>query len=609
MRKKLLLGIAVAFSVGAMAQIPAMKSNHLKDLSSPRGEVVKFGEAKLFESSFSEFTPLAADEVELGGTRYDLQTNTCTPNRIFIYDDGAIGATWTMGLNSPGYGDRGTGYNYYDGATWGDIPTERIETVRSGWSSYAPWGATGEINVAHTDLDGIVINMRSVKGEGDWTEVILPGPAGAVDASWPRVMTSGPNREVIHVIYTTYSAYQGLDLALLYSRSNDGGQTWEVQNEILDGMTSTDYTGFKGDTYGFVESAGDKIAFIVADSWVDMFYMESLDNGATWEKHVIWEHPYPMYNNTVTDTFYCPDGSFSGVYDATGKLHVAFGINRANGDADGEYWYPFIGGIGYWNEDIPTWTGLSLEEQLEALNPELLETTNQLIGHEIDIDGNGTWDILEGGTEVLGTYYLGSSSMPQLAVGDDNDLYLVYSSVTEGLDNTTQNYRHIWFNSSMDNGETWTNAFVDITGGFLHAFDECIFPSMNAKVVDHAIHFTYQADEEPGLSIRGDEDPATDNKIYYASYSDGVGVEEQVMNQKAQIVVYPNPAMTTVNVKLDVNAENIELLNTFGQLVASYQCDNRSNMISFNVENLATGIYFIKVDADGEQIIHKVVIR
>ena len=50
--------------------------------------------------------------------------------------------------------------------------------------------------------------------------------------------------------------------------------------------------------------------------------------------------------------FYCPDGSSGVTLDNSGKAHVVFGLQRAKGDHDGKYWYPFTDGVIYWNEDM-----------------------------------------------------------------------------------------------------------------------------------------------------------------------------------------------------------------------------------------------------------------
>ncbi|MBN3036696.1 MAG: hypothetical protein JW861_14015, partial [Bacteroidales bacterium] len=84
--------------------------------------------------------PEGYSEEQIGTTRYDHQANGTLSNRITMFDDGAIGAVWTMGFQEPSFPDRGTGYNYSDGTSWGPLPTQRIESVRTGWPTYAQAG-------------------------------------------------------------------------------------------------------------------------------------------------------------------------------------------------------------------------------------------------------------------------------------------------------------------------------------------------------------------------------------------------------------------------------------------------------------------------------------
>ena len=224
------------------------------------------------------------DDPILFSTRYDLQTNVSDQNRIYLYPDGTIGATGMM-AHLDSYTDRGTGYNYFDGTSWGPLPDTRIENEKAGWPSYAPFGATGEIVVTHANTAGLIIAKRPVKGTGSWTTSILPGPPGAVDISWPRMVTNGPNHNYIHILAVTYVAYQGMTNQLLYYRSMDGGTTWDKDNYIIPGTTSAEYTNFGADIYQWADPHGDTLAFTVGDSWQDQFLMKSTDNGNHLDKN------------------------------------------------------------------------------------------------------------------------------------------------------------------------------------------------------------------------------------------------------------------------------------------------------------------------------------
>ena len=460
----------------------------------------------------------------IGQTWYDLQSNTSMQSRMYLYPDGFIGGTFTYGANFPSFSDRGTGYNSYDGTNWGPYPVQRIENDRTGWPSYTPWGQTGELVIAHysgASVDGLAINKRNVKGTGNWTSTDLYAPAGASGLLWPRSATGGTDHSILHTIALTTPVsnggyiYQGQDGALLYSRSVDGGNTWEIENIILEEINSDFYKGFFADTYDIIAD-GNNVEILIGDDWTGLVLLKSNDNGNTWTKTIIWEHPYPLFdhnNPIVTDTFYNCDGSHCVAFDTTGKVHIAFGINRAICDGSTEYWFPGVDGIGYWNEDRPAFSN-----NLNALCPysdcsysELIEDYS-LVGWTQDINNNGVIDII---WDDIALYYLGLSSMPQLVVDDQNSIFLVYSSVTETYESVMQNYRHLWARGSTNEGETWGD-FVDLNEDLIYYFNECVFPSCSPTSDDN-IHLIYQQDVEPGLAVRGDLDPYTENYIEYMS--------------------------------------------------------------------------------------------
>ncbi|MCF8301904.1 MAG: T9SS type A sorting domain-containing protein [Bacteroidales bacterium] len=471
------------------------------------------------------------EEQDIGETYYDLQTNSCTQNRYVVYPDGYRGGTWTYGMNNPSFPDRGTGYNNYDGNNWDPFPTERIESVRNGWPSYDKWDENGEIVVSHSGSNsGLIISTRAQKGTGTWNETFLPGPEDHEDLLWPRMITAGENNQAIHILALTPpvenmgSPYQGLNGALLYYRSIDGGQTWEDEHRLLEGISADYYTGFSGDTYTWIDSEGDNIAFLLGNEWTDFILMKSNDGGLTWEKTVIWNHPYPMFdlNNPIqTDTFYCNDGAFHGAFDSNGEVHVTFGITRtySDGTSYGTYWFPFIDGLAYWNENDEQFN--SEGDNLNALSPfddpgSQLEIGDNLIGWVPDINGNGTWveDLVCIYGDCIGAYYIGASSMPQLVIDNFNVIHVFFSAVCEVRDNNSQNYRQLFYTSSENNGNTWPTDDIEwITENPVHTFDECVFPSVSPYVEGNKIHLIYQRDSEPGLAVKGDLDPYTLNTI------------------------------------------------------------------------------------------------
>ncbi len=618
MKRILTIVFSIALAYGLMAQ-QAPKKNGYENIAVKRITTAVSEGISPTQDVNPYVNPVNdAIEEDIGTTIYDLQSNSCTPfGRLYVYPDGTKAGVWTMGKTPTAYPDRGTGYNYFNGTGWGPDPSTRIETVRTGWPSYAPCGPNGEIVVSHqSGTTPLVVARRETKGSGSWIESLLPPPSGASGMLWPRMISTGPDNNTIHIIALTAptgnggTVYQGLDGALLYCKSEDGGVTfsdWQLFPELSNNY----YLGFGGDSYGWLIPYENHIAFVIPDNDKDLIIMHSADNGDTWEKMIVWEHPYPFFTSTmVTDRFYCPDGSAHGAIDKNGKIHLAFGVNRAYADGSGSYWFPWVDGLAYWNSDMPAWLG----GDTNALNPDTLYNHGNLIGWMQDINGNDTLDLVSlGGGYSL--YYLSPTSMPQLIFDNENDIiYCVFVSVTETYNNGSQDYRHIWVRTSYDYGATWTD-FIDLTGNIFHIFDECVFPVISPTFDEGRPALIYQRDNEPGLSIRGDSDPPTTNYITYMVIDDYVGVKENHNKVASVSQNYPNPAHGLTRVMVNTTSTthlSLSLSNLAGQKVMEInkgQVNAGTHFFDINTSNLTPGIYFYTVSAGNQQTTHKMVVK
>jgi len=516
MKKLVLLSLILSIGFLGFSQKRAQISKDLRNISktavhvTPTDEVVY---APVSQNPYVSNNKEIVGETTVGTSFYDLWSNSMVGNRIYQYPDGTMAAVWIRGIEeAPAFPDRGTGYNYFDGTSWGDYPTARIEDERTGWPSYAPLGETGEIVAAHL-ADGLKLSTREQKGTGDWAYQTLNGPT---DLTWPRVSTAGDDNMTIHLLANSYVEYEGQTTALFYYRSLDAGTTWDIEAEVIDGMGDDYYTEIGADDYVWADPNGGAIAFLVASAWSDMFIMKSTDNGDSWEKTVIWEHPYPFFNwdVTLTDTFYCVDNSANITLDNDGMAHVVFGINRVLHNVAGttyNYW-PGVDGIGYWNETMPTFS-----DNINALSPygdpgsELIEDVS-LVGWTQDVNGSGTIDFLP---DLMSYRSLGISTMPSVAVDSYGTVFLAYASTTEGYDDGMFNYKHIWVRTKSVEG-TW-GAFEDLDENVVHMFDECIYPVIGQNITNNSVNILYQADYIPGLAL--DEDHSYgENRMIVADY-------------------------------------------------------------------------------------------
>ncbi|MDT8392578.1 MAG: T9SS type A sorting domain-containing protein [Bacteroidales bacterium] len=563
---------------------------------------------------------LGPSETHIGTTLYDLFSNYNIGNRFHRFADGTITGVFMISLES-GFPDRGTGYNYYNGASWGPEPGIRIESIKTGWPAYTPWGAEGEMFVSHDfAAQELYILKRQTKGEGLWSESMFPHPGGPDDLVWPKMITSGENNEVIHLIGCTNAEWMGQNPTYVYSRSVDGGLTWDPHDIVIDGMGEDYYLNVVQDRC-FMAANGNSVAILYVDVWTDLYYVRSDDNGDTWETTVVWEHPIPFFDPATmyVDTFYCPDWSGSMTIDDNGHAHVVFGLQRGISDESGSgvyAWNPNNDGIVYWNDMMEPFSN-----DINALAPphlnvpesELVVDENY-IGWMQDVDGNGVVELE--GIFAIRTY--GMSTQPSISVDDYGQRFVIWAANTEGFvysgGDEPVNYKHIW-SRAYANG-VWGD-FMDLTEDIAHIFDDCVYPMIASTSDDH-IHYMYQADIAPGNSIDGDHDEHDNYWIYgMLPKSDLLtGIQEQQVTGNAVVSQnFPNPfsGISSVNVTIESNTNlSLVVTNMTGQRVLWINKGHvEKGNHSFNIDGtqLGPGIYFYTVISGKSEHTHKMIIK
>jgi hypothetical protein len=620
MKKGLLLAMAVALGFSGFAQ-KAEVSSELKNKSVKavfnsgiNDEVINLrsGGNTTVNAKFE------ATETQIGKTKYDLQSNSVLGERTYMTESGEIAATWTIGLDDPDFGDRGTGYNYFDGTSWGAIPTERVEEARTGWPSIAMYG-DGEVLTSHGMYEGSYTDLglmtRPTRGTGDWTLVNKPSTVGDIEYVWNRIATSGDNNDIIHVISNSYNEVNGQAKALVYNRTSDGGNTWEAEDVILEGTGAEFYNEISADDYKIV-AKGNTVVILLTSPWYDLFFLKSEDNGETWEKNVVWEHPYPNFDwetTITTDTIWSPDGSLDADIDSEGNVHLAFGLTRVvHTEAGTSYnYFPYTDGIVYWNESMDKFENPS--NQHYALKYENIPAVCNA-GFVPDLNGNNQLD-LEEELQVYPT--IGMSTQPALHIDNDDNIFLMWTAQNEELTatgETPKNHRHI-FGRARAFGE-WLDV-IHITPGFMHNWEDCVFPDiMGTK--DNKVHYFFQADGQPGLALR-DDHPHTDNNITYGvldynEFALNIGVDNTFEAAMTVSQNFPNPANNTTNIDITVaNNSNVsvEVINMVGQTVFSAveNVTAGTSTIQLNVADYAKGVYFYTVTAGTEKVTKKMIVE
>jgi hypothetical protein len=626
MKKLLLLSLILCIGMVGVSQNKAtIKNVKMRHMGS---DVERFDRATDDATNF--YNPVstvrstgacALSEHIIGYTWYDLLGNyNTTGNRFWRFDDGTMAGVWTMGFEAPNFtDDRGTGYNYYNGTEWGPTPEVRVEDTRTGWPNITAWG-DGEIGVAHNGNTSLEIIQREAKGTGEWTQTNFLGPVGAENAlTWPRISSSGDNNEVTHIFANSNGAWLGQGRTDLYSRSEDGGDTWDPHNIVIPGTGEDYYLEITQDLACFA-SRGNTICFLYTNQLSDLFYMRSDDNGFTWEIQIVWEHPIPFYSaSDPLDSCFIPDNSGHMCIDYEGHAHVVFGITRFVSDGGGANYMwdnPKNDGIVYWNDMMEPFSN-----DLNALAPpifgfansEMIEDVNY-IGWMQDVDGDGVVS-LEGAFEIRSD---GMSTMPTITVDEQGQRFVVWSANTEtyvynpGPDGV--NLKHIWARAYANS--EW-GEFMDVTADIAHLLDDCVYP-MLASSSDANIHYIYQADFAPGNAIDGPQEFMENRWIYgmlpKSELITGIS-EKEVIDDSHVSQNFPNPFSTvsTVNVKLEETANlSLVVTNMTGQKVIEInkgQVPAQNHTFTIDASKLQSGIYFYTVTAGTSQVTRKMIVE
>jgi len=448
-----------------------------------------------------------AQPIAIGNTTFDFQSYWGNHNRIIAYPDDKVSAAW---IGSDGFGasfsDRGMFFNHFNGVAWGTFPTGRIEGEKTYFGELIQ--VLNHEVIISDEATRLLVHENSTIGANDWNET---DGSNVIDGYNPMAFCPAGTDD-IYVVNTKKITFE----SLLFSRSDDGGQTWAVNEYVLP-FTEEAY-GIElvnPDSYQIVADGND-VYVLYGANFCDMILMHSPSNGAagTWTSQVLVNFPIDNFTGAAgqttdydgdgdKDTISVSDGMVEMIIEDDGTVHVFSGHMLIYDPtvAAGYFYIPRTDGMWYWT------TGMASAVLLDVF-----------------ID----WDNTDGlnnpyagiGTDFTAYYAEGVTTMPTAAWDPDLDrVYMMYIMPVEyNISDGNQTFYDIFGIYSDDDGATWTDP-INLTYT-THLDHENVYPSAYPRVVDGKIHVQWQQDFEPGTSQDSPSDDIVVNNILYVAWDE-----------------------------------------------------------------------------------------
>lgn len=527
----------------------------------------------------------------VGKTHFDLQTHGAERHRISTIPGIGWDVVWNEDLTIDfKFSMRGTGFERYLGGPVSQITDGILETgVRTGYPNILVLSDSNEVVINHADTLGLRMWKRHAYSLTPWIGSTLVDNTQSGGILWPIAVAGGNNGMSIHVIALTTptdlngNAFKGLDGALVYYRSEDGGNTWNITDSVLSGLDSSAFLGFNADMYSI--TAKDSIVAIgLFGVTEDAVVLKSSDNGNTWVKTIVNDFPLDKYvadqtfgtdidGDSIADTLWTTDGAGSLLIDGAGNVHAWWGgMQVLDKDlSDGIVTYiPTSSGLHYWVESFGADSSI-------------------IIADLIDADTSGAFDF----STSLADYQASLTSFPASAIASGGSIHVFYSALVENEKWNSQQYRHVFVINSEDGGNTWSTP-KDLSG--IATNTEAVFPSVT-KYTDTTLVLTFQVDGLPGLATWGDFDPITTNTqvVMLMDTAELVGMKEV---KELEFSFYPNPSNGVLNYTYQGSSAHLTITNLQGQVFR--QQGIRGNGL-IELRNLPSGMYVVSV-SNGEGI-------
>ncbi len=522
---------------------------------------------------------------------YDYQCNGGAVKYVSVnpQDANKIHATYMLSTDSTNTSPtRRTGYAFSSdgGATWTAIAS--VSGIREGFPSLTI------LNQGNGSYLGVVAAHNAPTGSRLLSRAYIDGDEGL--ASFSPVVPPDPGITL------------GGNLIWPYITANPSGSKMWMMSSFSGGPGTVHVTEFDATTGQF-------------GNWSDALVTEdgdTLDPGGRYNVVVS-----PSGNKVTMYHLGGPDENYISFAESTdgGATFPAFKrLTKLTPSGPG------IGVITTATDSIAPWIGCDAVYRGENLN--FVFSTGRYVGTGYQFRGQGIWfwsqatgfvnviDTTEiqaifgpdwtgyvrpnGGRQQTNHFPI---DYPSIGVTPNGDLHCVFTVARTDTSVQGFNYYTVAYTKSTDGGATWTAPTLLETNNQL----DFRYPSIaEFNPNDNFVDIVYQQDLLPGSSAFSDNAPITRAQLLHRRLStlstrDNRGVDVAKAYRLEQN--YPNPFNPTTNISYVLpKAENVSLkvYDVLGREVATLVNEVKAAgayTVPFNASNLASGVYFYKLQA------------
>lgn len=512
----------------------------------------------------------------VGTTEYDYQSNGSSGNRMALDSQGGKHFAWMNGSGgSFPPTQRSVYFNYVDNAGNWLVPEigQNISLVNGDGYNQLTLTQDDKAAVAyHSSSSNFVIYaVDNFPGMGIFSYFDPPDML-SLRCYWPYLTVDRGGR--IHIVSCENAPNAGDPQALGYTRSTDGGATWSSFTRV-DTLETI--------SQNVVSSpVSDKVAIVYANpidyetQWRnDITYIESLD-GLSWNfrtKNNVTEY------GTGGDSLYAYT-DLAALYDYNDNLNIIWNAQWVTDE--GIYYKTFL---------------FHYSTGSDAITEITHSDSTWISGCDY-----GAWN------RPISKMSLGANEVA---------LYAVYTAF-DTSDCSAGGYANgdIHMAYSVDGGGSWSQP-VNMTNspspGCAPGDCDSDHWSSVADRVDGNLHVFYVNDKDAG-GIPQTEGTVTVNPVMYMEYPNPVTSIDDNPSVPSTFRLaqnYPNPfnAKTNINFKLenesDVELSVYDITGAKVQTLVNGRMDAGEHSVNWDASDVASGVYYYKLNANGEQSTRK----